>query len=374
MLTKKRKWTFIAGIALFLVLFSIGSVHAAYPGEEDFITIVCDLEGDHVFQVETLMNEFEPVEKEIVRRDNEGEIYDRYPIKGVLLSDVLASMGRELGELVSIRLRAGDGYSIEVPGPIVMNRDIILAYEIDEEPLQDRTRPIRVFIPGEEAMYWVRNTVEISLQSTGEVKESHAVETEAQDHVLEKIYFFETMVLQLEEIDYPGGQDQKAVKAADLLANIEPFPSVYMLATDSFDKNEEYDTVLTAYFLTQGENTPAFRSPDLPRGMHVRDLAYISLGHTGIVCVERAFELFPPKQIDDNTGIGFMEFIETFGLAKAEAYRLEALDGFSAEVSYEDLKNGIVHFRDTGQVASLFEGLPRNTAIRDLLFIKPVQE
>lgn len=371
---RKNPRFYLLGIVFLLTILFSASVSADYPGEEDFITIVCDLDGEFVFPVETLMNDFEPVTEQIIRRDNEGQIYDEYPIKGVLLADVLSSISREKGELNSIRLRAGDGYSVEVPGPILLNRDIILAYEIDEKPLLEGTRPIRVFIPEEEAMYWVRNTVEISLNSKDEVKEAHARETTAQEDGLEKIYFFETMVSVLEEIDYPEGENQRAVRAEDLLADIEPSETVYMLATDDFEKNEEYETVLEAYFLTQGENTPAFRSPDLPRGMHIRDLAYISLGNTGIVCVENAIEMFPPQEINENVGVGFMVFFEIFGLKKADSYHLEAIDGFSAEVSYEDLIKGIVHIRESGQIASLFEDLPRNTAIRDLLFIKPIEK
>ncbi len=374
MLKRKNPRFYLFGIVFLLAILFSASVNADYPGEEDFITIVCDLDGEFVFPVETLMNDFEPVTEQIIRRDNEGQIYDEYPIKGVLFADVLSSIGREKGELNSIRLRAGDGYSVEVPGPILLNREIILAYEIDEEPLFEGTRPIRVFIPEEEAMYWVRNTVEISLNSKEEVKEAHARETTAQEDGLEKIYFFETMFSVLEEIDYPEGENQKAVRAEDLLADIEPSETVYMLATDDFEKNEEYETVLGAYFLTQGENTPAFRSPDLPRGMHIRDLAYISLGNTGIVCVENAIEMFPPQEINENVGVGFMVFFEIFGLKKADSYHLEAIDGFSAEVSYEDLIKGIVHIRESGQIASLFEDLPRNTAIRDLLFIKPIEK
>lgn len=343
-----------------------------YPGEEDVIVINCDLHGEKEFKVEELM-EFESVEEEIIRRDNEGQIYDRYPIKGVLFRDVLASIDRDKKELKGFRVTAGDGYSVEVPRNIFIDRDVILAYEIDNEPLYEGTRPIRVFIPGEEAMYWVRNAVQITLNTDEEAMEKKDPETTSESDQTARIFFFESLVLNLEEIDYPEGEDQKAVTAGDLLAGISASDTVYMLATDGFDKNEEYQTVLDAYFLTQGPNTPAFRSPDLPRGMHVRDLAWIFSGQTGILSVERAMELFPGMQVNDNTGIGLMELAEKFKLKKADEYILEAVDGFSAEVGYEDLKKGIIYIRDSGQVASEFDGLPRNTAIRDLLFIKAVE-
>ena len=59
------------------------------------------------------------------------------------------------------------------------------------------------------------------------------------------------------------------------MAGVNASDTVYLLAQDNFYKHEEYETFIEAYIVVQGENTPAFRSPDLPRNTSVRDLLEI---------------------------------------------------------------------------------------------------
>jgi len=82
---------------------------------------------------------------------------------GARFSDLLATYGKEQENMEKIRLIAGDGYSIEVPGHVLRERAIILAYLIDGKPLDERDAPLRVVIPEERAMYWVRNLSKIEV-------------------------------------------------------------------------------------------------------------------------------------------------------------------------------------------------------------------
>lgn len=328
-----------------------------YTGEDDYITLKCDQDGDFTFFVADLMA-LEAVTEQIVRKDDEGQVTDEYPIKGVSLEVVLASIKKNIQDLDTIRLVAGDGYSVEVPNDILTRSTVILAYEIDGAPLQENTKPIRVFIPGEEAMYWVRNIVEISLTAKA---------ASDADHMLAQMVFFETLQADLETEDYDG--EQKAVPMADVFAGVQASDQVYLLAADGFEKNEEFATVMEAFLVVEGDNAPAFRSPDLPRGMHVRDLVWMSSGDTGFLFVERGLEFFAQAEVDGNTGISLSGLVEQFGLS-ADVYVLEAADGYSVEITKEDLALGIVYIRDSGEISSVFDGLPRNTAVKGLLSIK----
>ncbi|WP_353892859.1 molybdopterin-dependent oxidoreductase [Proteinivorax hydrogeniformans] len=334
-----------------------------YPTVEDVITILSSSQGKTEISVMELMELQETTEK-IIRRDDDGEIEEEYTIKGALFEDVLKSIDQDIKSIETIRLTASDGYSLEVPNHILAKRDIILAYEIKGDPLHEESRPIRVFIPEEESMYWVSSLVEIKLEN-GEP-------TQEKNNELGKIKFFESVISEMEELPYDGSEDKKSVKGSKFLEKIDASGDVYMLATDGFDKNEEYETFKDAFIVTQGENTPAFRSPDLPRGMHVRDLVWLSVNNTGVFSVERGKEIFDEYEVGENNGINLQVLVEEYGLKKADKYLLEAADGFSAEVTYEDLASGIVYIRESKEVASEFDFLPRNTAVRDLLFIKPI--
>ena len=368
-----NKWALLTVVMIIVLLTVTGcgnSGNGDDPGDhqydEDIITIECPEAGQLEISVEELMN-LESITEEIVRHDDNGNIEDQYPIKGVLLENVLAHLNISSDGLETIRMTAGDGYSVEVPNHILNSREIILAYGINDEPLHDDTRPIRIFIPDEESMYWVRNTVTISLSRT---QNGGTQSPGEQTSSLDKIFFFETMETVLNIEDYTAEADAKAVTVAEMFENVQAGNLVHMLASDGFEKNEEYSTVVAAYIVVQGENTPAFRGPDLPRGMHVRDLVLMTSGDTGFAFVEKGLEYFEITEADGNKGISLKDLADKIGLAVADNYVLESVDGYAVEISYEDLEAGIVYFRESGELSSAFDGLPRNTAVKDLLSIR----
>ncbi len=330
-----------------------GAILDPYTGEEDSIFMTCERSGPTELTVSELMD-MDSVKDSIAIDTDDGP--EAYEIRGVTFSEVMDHSGGSLDDLDGIRLVAGDGYSVHVPRKIAVEETIILAYEIDGEALHEDSRPIRIFIPGQESMYWVRNLVEIEL-----------VYPEKQVAEIEEIVFLDTRVTELEAVDYEDGD--LAIRTKDLLSGISA-GSVHMVAVDGFAKTEDYDIFVDAFIVVTGPDTPAFRSPDLPRGMHVRDLAWFSVGRTAFYSVTRGLELFAGVSVEGEEGIPLVELAEEMGLADAEIYILEAIDGYTVEVTREDLAVGIVHIREGGEVAAIFGGLPRNTAIRGLLSLK----
>ena len=330
----------------------------------DKITLIWDSDTKFEISVDEI-KDLSYVVKEIKRTNDDEEIIDQYPIKGVTLKDLLLNFDKKIEDLDYIRLTAGDGYSLEVPNHIVHNKDLILAYEIDNMPLKENTKPIRVFIPEEEAMYWVRNLVEISMVA---LKSNISSQN---NNTADKIIFFESLIKNFNAVEYDGNSDQKAIKTSDLFNDIELSESIYLLAVDGFEKNEEFKTFIEQYILTEGVNTPAYRGPDLPRGMHVRDLVWVFSNKTGIFSVNRGLEIFDAHKINDDSGINLLELTKRFNMKTSETYLLEASDGYSVQVTHEDLEKGIVYIRRNGEVYSLFEDLPKNTSVKNLLFITP---
>ncbi|MFO8060793.1 MAG: molybdopterin-dependent oxidoreductase [Bacillota bacterium] len=325
----------------------------AQAGDEDAITVVCERSGETEITIAEL-KQMRAITADIVRETDDGT--EEYEIRGALLDGVLDLVGEKIEDLDGIRFVAGDGYAVNVPGEIVAGRDIIFAYEIDGEPLREGTRPIRVFIPDEESMYWVKNVVEIELLYPEETVE------------INQIVFLETRFSELETVEYEDGD--LAVRTGELVALIPPAESVSMTAADGFNKTEEYDTFIDAFMKVTGPDAPAFRSPDLPAGMHVRDLVWLSCGDTAFFSVTRGSEILDSASAGDHQGVSLAHLAEQLGLLEAESYILEAVDGYEVEVTREDLALGIVYLRDDGQVASAFEDLPKNTSVKGLLLLK----
>lgn len=365
LLARKRVAWIIALLTAITVVAGCGprgpqAVPETYTGENDFIVIEGLEQGERKITVAELMT-LSSVSEEVVATDDDGKITEQYTAEGVLLETVLSHLGIASKDLDTVRFTAGDSYSVEVPNSILTSRKLILAYKANGKFLPAGDGPIRVFIPEERSMYWVRNTLKISL-SWGNAGDEVGVGS------VKRIIFFETLLAELESVDYPAETGAKAVKTAAVLADVQASPLVRLLAADGFVKNEELATFKELYIVTEGEDTPALRGPELPLGMHVKYLVALWTGDSGFAFVERGLDYFTPTEAAGFTGVSLQELTALFGLT-SETYVLTASDGYSVEVGRDDLAAGIVYMQENGELASAFEGLPKNTGVRNLLSI-----
>jgi hypothetical protein len=300
-------------------------------------------------------------EKEVVSVNSAGN-ENRFTVKGALLSDILKTLGKDQKTLSSIRLVAGDGYMMEVPSEVLAIRDIIIAYEMDGQPLEEKTRPARVIIPEERAMFWVRNLIKIEIL---EAREALALST---------LFILETAIQNIEQHDYTYYESlDKAIVAGDLFKDMVINGSgdtVYMKAVDGLEKNEKVEVFKKGYIKFTGVEAPAFVSPDIPKGMYVKDILWLSKGDIGYFSFERGLDYLSLNKIEDREGIRLQEIFQEVFMVDSEVYLFTAADGYVVEINKEDISKGILFLRDSGEVSVMFEGLPRNTTVRDLLSIQ----
>ena len=312
------------------------------------------LKGFGVEQINILISEIRklpPVERDVVLIRKSGE-EKNFRVKGALLADLLESLGKDQKNLSGIRFIAGDGYMIEVGAEILANRDIIMAYEIDDQPLEEGVKPIRIVIPEERGMYWVKNLIQIEILAAREVLP------------LSKLIILDTAVQNLarHEYEYHGSMD-KAVAAADLFKDEVPMgqlDTVYIKATDGLEKNEKTKLFNTGFIKFTGANSPAFVSPDIPRGMHVKDILWLSKGDTGYLSLKSAFGYFPKQKVENLEGIRLSDLFVEVAMAEGKAYLFTTIDGDKVEINQADIAKGILYFMADGVVALHFEGLPGN--------------
>ena len=189
------------------------------------------------------------------------------------------------------------------------------------------------------------------------------------DGRLGKIYFLETAVIGLETLNFDG-RDDSGVRTSDIFAEVELEGDVYFRTIKEFDKYEDREIFLENYILIEGESTPAFGGPELSEDMHVRDLIWMNSGPVGMLSVEQAMEIFEMNRVEEDMGVLWMDLLIEYSLDPADRFLLESSDGFSAEVSFDDLEKGILYINERGEVATRFEGLSEDTAIKELLLIE----
>ena len=327
---------------------------------DEVLTVVWQGEWTRI-KISEIM-EFNAVEMEAATIDSENEESIR-KVKRILLEDILKEyLDISLSDIYSIRLSAGDGYAIEVPSEIVSEREIILAYEMDGEPLGEESRPLRSVIPDERSMYWVRNLVKIDLIEGYDIEQ------------VKGIVFIESLVkvLETQDYDYYGSID-KAVLTADLLMEFREKQSqdfIVMLSSDGLGKNEKKEIFKDGYLKITGEEAPAFLDPDIPKGMWVKNIFALFYGQTAYVSALQSIEMFKNAEAEGKRGVYLESILERAGLVDSESYILRSLGGYTVELDSEDIGEGLIFIDEEGQLNVYFEKLEEKYSIKDLLSIE----
>ncbi len=309
------------------------------------------------------IKDMEAVTKEMESISSSGEINNN-KVKGVLLEKILNQHGTSQKNYGGIRFIAGDGYSIVIPKEVLQLRDIVLAYEIDDEELDKKSLPLRVTVPDERAMYWVRNLAKIEL-------------IEEEILTMDKIFFLETAIDPLNHEDYTYYESKDmAVKGMEIIENYsenKDYKGMYFKAIDGLEKKEDLEVFKDGYVKVTGKDTPLFLSPELPKGMHIKDILWFSHGNTGYFSIESGFKAFDKKEIEENSGIYLKEIIKETDFQKKNKYLCKASDGYEVEISDEDIDKGYIYARNKGGYTLAFEGLQKNTKIKNILSIESIK-
>ncbi|MDD4170859.1 MAG: molybdopterin-dependent oxidoreductase [Syntrophomonas sp.] len=302
-----------------------------------------------------------PITKKAQATRANGETV-RVKATGSLLEDVLQQKGKSVKDYSTIRFTAEDGYSIAVPADIFKNRPIILAYQIGGQALDVENRPIRVVIPGERAMYWVKTLARIDL------------ETGAEQTPIKKVVFLETAVKALPQEDYQYfDSTDKAVKTKDLVASYagaDEAKSVFIKASDGLYKNETPSNFRSAYIKITGQEAPKLLAPHWPQGMHVRDLLYINYGETSFLAYSQEKKVLSPQTLDGQSGIAFSDIIKQTGLSRAAKYQFNSLDGQSLELTVNELGSGLIYENGRGTLVFRCPGTAADKTVENLLSIE----
>ncbi|HBN95936.1 MAG TPA: hypothetical protein DDZ66_06530 [Firmicutes bacterium] len=353
----QKKWIGRFTLSLLIVVLAIGIVFA-----DDSLLITGLLDEDTVVPL-SMIRELPQLTQDVVAVNSAGK-ESHFTVTGALFDDLLATYGKQQENILGIRLIASDGYSIDVPREVLVQREIILAYLTDGMLLDERSEPLRAIIPEERAMYWVRNLIQIEIID------------QVQSAEITTIRFLESLteIQPLEDYAYYAEIDQ-AINIQEIVENLgldQKPERVFFQASDGFEKNETYEEFSSGYIKMTGTSAPLFLSPKLPKGMQVKDIVFFTVADNGFVSLTQAFDYYAPKTQDDVVGISLAELMADLGVVKSDLYRLTAIDGYEVEVTAEDMASGYVYF-DEDQVRSYFPGLRRNTSVLGLYTIEAVR-
>ncbi len=284
---------------------------------------------------------------------------------GPLLDTFLQQYGKTQKDFSRIRFSAKDKYSIAVPSDVLANRQIILSYVSDGKPLEDDMQPVRVVIPGERAMYWVRSMIRMDFETGGDQEPPN------------KVVFLETAAKSLPQQDYEDFDSvDKAVKTSDLIANYADIDdssvtNVFLKASDGLQKNETKANFLSAFIKITGREAPKFLAPQFPQGMHIRGLLYVIYGRTAVFSYTEGIACLPKQMEEGKEGIAFSQIFKQTGLTGGNRYKFTDAGGKSIVLTINDLGNGgLICQNAQGALAFTCAGPAGRIDVADLLSIE----
>lgn len=324
------------------------------PGEQDSFLVKVQTGPEIRITVEELKHyPALTVETELVKSDGSKQ---RITARGAALRDILKAKGTNLDDFSALKVRTRDGYSVQIPGEVLKNRQVILAYEYQGKPVTGSESPIRIIVPGEPAMYWVRSVETIELAK-------NAVHVSAQ-----RVMFMDSCGLKPSEYPFDGKKDL-ALPLKDVLAVFsvkQEGGNFIMKASDGLQKVEDMANVLSGYIKVTGDRAPEFVSPNLPAGMYVRNLLWFGTESEVIIASKKSATAYFKKE-----AVSLGELFKEVRMPAEDhrTYLLKGADGYTVEVQGGEIKYGIVSFVGP-QPRVQFEGRPRSLNVKDLLEIR----
>ncbi len=273
---------------------------------------------------------------------------------GVTLETILQSLGTSQKDYEAIIATATDGYSIEIPKSVLQTRDVIIAWNVNGEPQSPRT-----IVPKERAMYWVK------FLSTFELK------GEIERVPVNTINVMETMLAGLadkaEDYKYYDTTDKAIPVSVVFEKYITAKPEFVTLnSIDQWGKNDKFDTVAAQYIKFTGEDAPLFIGPNLPEGMRLKNMLTMQIANENIISAAMAMK---KENIPEGEAIPLSKLLEMSDMTDASSYDFTAADDYTVEIQKADIEKGSVLIRE-GAVRVSFEGLEKNTTVKNLLRIK----
>lgn len=310
---------------------------------------------DITVTLEELMELESVTEKAEAPRSN-GQIVS-VKAEGPLLDTLMAKYGKSKSDYSTIRFYAADGYSIAMPSEVIEKDDIIIAYKDDGKWIGQEDGPLRVVVPGERAMYWVRMLSQIDFEN-GESAQTP-----------EKLIILDTALpaMKTKKIEI-NGASVTAAAAEQLIAaygdiNDNTIRNVFMKASDGLSKNETRDNFMANYIRIGEDGTLEFTGQGLPEGMTVQGLMTVNYGDTAFVSMKQyadSLGIAPGQEIPASSVLRDMD------MANYEEFEFEGIDGSSIEIRASEMANMSLLY-DGSSVCLAEEGM---IIIRNLLEIE----
>lgn len=323
-------------------------------------------EGKELLITEEVLRSFETVSTDCILQKSTGTKI-KMVAEGPLLETVLNKYGISLKDFKGIGITGRDGYYAMISQEILQGSRIILGYTFNGKPIPEEERPIRIVIPEEFGVYWVKMVSKIDLYDDISEKNIRSV----------KIFDALTREIKPYKYEYYGKKDD-AIEVGKILAKLDTIDEkgfFTMVSSDGLMKNESIAMVKQRYYIkTTGEGAPMNVMPSFKLGMNVKNIAFFSTTTAAVIFPEEVAELVEEIELEGQSGMPLAAVLEQCGMKNAEnkCFDLIACNKESVRIMGEDLKQCILVSKDK-RVSAVIRTKQGIKTLEDLLEINETE-
>jgi len=253
---------------------------------------------------------------------------------GPLLKDVLKKNGINIDDYEAIGVTGRDNYYTMVSKDIIQNRDIILGIMFDGKEILREEKPIRVVVPDEMGVYWVKMVNKIDLYTHISPKD------------IQNVYMFDALTRDIEPYyyEYYGSKDKSFLvgKILSKFAFVDPNGFFTMAGSDGLIKNETISIVRDRYYIkTEGDNAPMNISPAFKLGMNVKEMSCFSTTTDSVIFPKVMMKAVGEESIKEGKAMKLVKALEEAGMVFQGDYELTLTDmeGTKHPISRSELES-----------------------------------
>jgi len=243
---------------------------------------------------------------------------------GSLLTDVLSKNGIDISKFEAIGITGRDNYYTMISKDIIQNRQIILGTVFDGKEILREEKPIRVVVPDEMGVYWVKMVNRIELYKHISPKD------------IRNVYVFDALTRDIEPYyyEYYGSKDRSVLvgKILSKFPSVDPNGFFTMTGSDGLVKNETISMVRDRYYIkTEGENAPMNISPAFKLGMNVKEMISFSTTTDAVIFPGVLLKVLVEEKDAQGKTMGMKAALEAAGMVLEAGDSLTIVDATGSE-------------------------------------------
>ena len=122
------------------------------------------IEGISDEEVTVTIADLRDMECVSVKTESTSDKIGKVKATGPTLETVLAAKSADIADVKKITFHGADDYEYSLYGDYIAEHDIILAFGIDGQPLDEESAPCRIIIPESDSAYWLRMLDKITIE------------------------------------------------------------------------------------------------------------------------------------------------------------------------------------------------------------------